>query len=560
MCTDTERGLRLALCAHAERLDAYRQGQLTADDFRRARLSYGLYYQLAHTSYMQRIKLPGGAFTAAQAHEIADIADEYARGRMHVTTRQNVQLHWVDLSKAMEVYSRLHRVGITTRGAAGDAVRNITGCSHAGIWPGELFDVKPYVAATDAHFLLHPLNFNLPHKFKVAFASCPADCARGRINDLGFFARRREGRDGFSVYVAGGLGAQPFLARPLCEFVPAEDTLIIVEALLGWWSRSGERANRKKARLKYLFQRLGAERFAAAVHKEYAAMDAEKGTALRAELTDAVGAFRSSRPRHLPSSRLHNGEPDFARWLRTNVFQQKQAGYYAATILLPMGEISGEQLRGVATLAAEFGSGELRATTDQNLILPWISGARLQKVYRQLDALEIGDAGALAATDVVCCPGADFCSLAVTRSLEVATAIRTHLLAREVRAAEVGVLRIRVSGCPNACGQHHAADIGLAGLSVKGPDGHARPHYLMWLGGRAGEDTAAIGKRLSGRFCEAEVPAAVAALVEYYRCERRANECFGEFVRRIGVARLSEVARSGEDRAGDDGKVASCSR
>jgi sulfite reductase beta subunit-like hemoprotein len=541
----TQGGLRVALDAHAERVDAYRQGKLTADEFGRARLTYGLYYVLDHTSYLQRIKLPGGALTAAQAHEIADMADEYARGRMHVTTRQNLQLHWVDLSKVMEVYARLQRVGMTTRGAAGDSVRNITGCSHAGIWPGEVFDVMPYVSATDKHFLFHPLNFNLPHKFKVAFSSCPNDCAHARINDIGFFARRREGRNGFSVYVAGGLGAQPFVARPLREFVPAEDTLIIVEAVLRVWNRSGQRANRKKARLKYLFQRLGAERFVKAVDEEYAAIDAERGTALRGELTDALGAFSFSRPRHPASSLPHNGQSDFARWLGTNVSQQKQQGYYAATIVLPMGEITGSQLRGVATLAGEFGSGELRVTTDQNLILPWISGAYVQEVYRRLCAVNLGDAGALAVTDVVCCPGADYCSLAVSRSIGVAAAIRTHLLAREAHAADLGVLRIRVSGCPNACGQHHGADIGLAGLSLNGPDGRARPHYLMLLGGRLGESTTAIGKRMSGRFREEEIPTAVAALVEYYSRERRSNECFGEFVRRIGVARLTEVARSG---------------
>ena len=541
----TDDSLRAALRVHAQRMDEYREGKLTPDEFRRVRVSYGLYYELEHTSHLQRIKLPGGVLTAAQAQELADVANEHGRGRIHFTTRQNVQLHWVDLSKVMEIYARLHDVGISTRGAAGDTVRNVTGCSHAGIGPPELFDVRPYVSATDGHFLFHPLNLSLPRKFKVAFSSCAADCVQARVNDIGFFAHRRDGVDGFSVYVAGGLGAQPFLARRLREFVPAEDTLIFVEAVLRLWNRSGERKNRKKARVKHLFQRMGAERFLAALERERAAVEMEQGDALRAEVRAALAGFTGNTPPYPPSSLPEIGDSDFAGWMRTNVFQQKQAGYYAATMALPLGEITGAQLRGAAQLASAFAAGELRSTVDQNLMMPWIPGARVAAVYEGLQALGLGAAGALAITDVVSCPGADYCGLAVSRSMHVATSIREHLLAQDGALADLGVFRIRVSGCPNACGQHHTGDIGLTGLKVKGADGHSHPHYSLLLGGRAGESTATIGQRVSGRFPEEDVPRVLAALAGYYGRERQADECFGQFVRRLGMARLTEVARSG---------------
>ena len=540
----TEDDLRAALRVHAQRMDEYRQGKLTADEFRRVRVSYGLYYELEHTSHLQRIKVPGGVLSAAQAEELADIADEHGRGRIHVTTRQNVQLHWVDLSKVMEIYARLDNVGITSRGAAGDTVRNVTGCCHAGIGPDELFDVRPYVSATDEHFLFHPLNLSLPRKFKVAFSSCAADCVQARVNDIGFFTHRRDGVDGFSVYVAGGLGAQPFLAYPLREFVPAEDTLIVVEAVLRLWNRSGERKNRKKARVKHLFQRLGAERFLAAVERECAAVEMEQGDALRAEMRAAVAGFTESAPSYPPSPLPEIGDSDCAGWLRSNVFQQKQAGYYAATMVLPLGEITGAQLRGAAKLASAFAAGELRLTVDQNLMMPWIPGAHVAAVYQELQGLGLSAAGALSITDVVSCPGADYCGLAVSRSMHVATSIREHLLAKNGSLAELGAFRIRVSGCPNSCGQHHTGDIGLTGLKVKGTDGQSHPHYSLLLGGRVGESTATIGHRVSGRFPEEDVPKVLAALAECYSRERQPGECFGELVQRLGMARLTEVARS----------------
>ena len=539
--TDTD--FRDALRGHAGRVARYRRGALNDNEFRPIRLGYGLYYQLDHTSHMQRIKLPGGLLTARQADVLADIADDYARGVLHVTTRQDVQVHWVDLKIIIEMYERLHAVGITTRGACADSVRNVTGCIHAGIWPGELFDVMPYVMATHEYFLFHPLNLTLPRKFKIAFSSCSEDCAQAPVNDIGYFPRLRDGKPGFAVHAGGGLGSQPFLARPIRDFIPAEDTFIMAEAIVRLQHRSGERKNRKKARMKYLFQRLGTERFIAEVDTLLAQVEREQGAALRTELHEIVASYQPCPPANPPSPLPEPADRDFAHWVRTNVFAQKQPGYYGATVQLPLGDVTAAQLRVIAGLARELGAGELRAANDQNLMVPWIPGQRLAEVYQRLRGINLAAPDALHITDVASCPGADYCSLAVSRSMGVAEAIRTHLLAGNGAVENLGVFRIRISGCPNSCGQHHVGDVGLTGLSLKGDDGQDHPHYSMLVGGRVGDGTAAVGKRVNGRFPEAEVPKVIAALADWYRRERQPSERFGDFVQRVGVDRVSEIAR-----------------
>ena len=462
---------------------------MSDDEFRPVRLSYGLYYQLDHTSHMQRIKLPGGLMTVAQINQLADITDEFARGVLHVTTRQDVQMHWIDLGKVVEIYERLHAVGISTRGACADTVRNITGCIHAGTLPGELFDVTPYVFATNDYFLFHPLNLTLPRKFKIAFTSCADDCAQAPVNDIGFFPCVRDGKPGFAVHAGGGLGSQPFLARPVRDFIPVEDTLIMAEAILRLQHRLGERKNRKRARMKYLFQRLGAERFIAEVDRLFAQLEAAQGAALRAELGEMVAAFRPALPHNPPSPLADGGDTAFKHWVRTNTYEQKQAGYYGATVQLPLGDITATQFRAVGVLASELGAGVVRASNDQNLMVPWIPGGRLAELYGRLHAIGLATADALHITDVASCPGADYCSLAVSRSMGVAASIRSHLLAINGQVEQLGVFRIRISGCPNSCGQHHVGDIGLTGLSLKGDDGQDHPHYSMLVGGtRRGGD------------------------------------------------------------------------
>jgi len=540
--SDTD--FRAALAGHNQRIERYSQGRMSDDEFRPVRLSYGLYYQLDHTSHMQRIKLPAGVVTPAQAEVLADIADEFGRGVLHVTTRQDVQMHWVDLARVIEIYERLHAAGITTRGACADSVRNVTGCVHGGIRLGEPFDVTPYVMAVHEYFLFHPLNLTLPRKFKIAFTSCADDCVQAPVNDIAFFPHRRDGQLGFAVHAGGGLGSQPFLARPIREFVPAEDTLIMAEAIVRLHHRGGERKNRKKARMKYLFQRLGAERFVAEVERLYAEIEQQQGAALRAELAEIAGSYQPRQPSLAPSVLPSTQDAELAHWARTNVFAQKQDGYYGAMVQLPLGDVTAAQFRTIGRLASNLGSGEVRTTNDQNLFVPWIPGVRVEEFYRGLREIGLAAADALHITDITSCPGADYCSLAVSRSMGMASALRSHLLAGNGRVEDLGVFRIKISGCPNACGQHHIGDIGMTGLSLKGDDGQNHPHYSMLVGGRVGEQDAAVGQRITGRFPEPEVPKVVAALADYYRRERAAGERFGDFVARVGADRLTEVARA----------------
>jgi sulfite reductase beta subunit-like hemoprotein len=250
-----------ARALHVGRVQAYRRGELNDAQFRPIRLSYGLYYQLDHTSYMQRIKIPGGLMTAEQMDVLAAITDDYGRGVTHVTTRQDVQIHWVPLDKTGEMYERLEAVGITTRGACSDSVRNVTACPFAGVSPEAPFDVTPHALAIHDWFLFNPLNLTLPRKFKIAVESCSLDCAQGTINDIGLYARLQDGKPGFSVWAGGGLGAAPFLAVKVLDFVPSDDVLIASEAIVRIQHRSGERKLRHKARLKFLVKKVGVERF-----------------------------------------------------------------------------------------------------------------------------------------------------------------------------------------------------------------------------------------------------------------------------------------------------------
>jgi len=539
----TDEMFRAALAGHATRVERYRSGALTDEQFRPIRLGYGLYYQLDHTSHMQRIKLPGGLLTADQAECVAAIAEEFGRDIVHVTTRQDVQLHWIPLEQVIAIYERLHAVGITTRGACADSIRNVTGCYHAGALPGEPFDVTPYLWAVHEYSLFHPLNLTLPRKFKIAFASCGGDCVQAPVNDIAFFPKARDGRLGFAVHAGGGLGSQPFLAKPVRRFVPREDILLLTEAIVRVQHRMGERKNRHKARMKYVVKNLGLERFIAEIDAEMERVERECGAALRDETAEVVASFRQPEPAHPGRTLPATAESGRAHWVRTNVFAQKQDGYFGVTVQLPLGDCTAAQLRALASLAREHGNGTLRTSNDQNFYLPWIPGDRVATVYRCLEEIRLAAPDALHVTDVTSCPGADYCSLAVSRSMGIAAAIRAHLLGQNGNVESLGVFRIKISGCPNSCGQHHIGDIGLTGMSLKEKDGRESPHYSLLVGGSVGEDTGVVGQRLVGRYPERSVPGVIAALTEYYRSQRHAGEPFRAFVGRIGTKALSEVAQ-----------------
>lgn len=540
--------LREAIAAHRRRVELFRRGEISGDEFRPMRLSYGLYYQLDHTSHLQRIKITGGMLTAAQMNCLNDVADLYGRGVAHVTTRQDIQLHWVPIEEAADMYDRLQEVGITTRGACADSIRNVTACPHSGLLDIEPFDVGPYAQLVSDYFLFNPLNLTLPRKFKIAVSNCPRDCAQGVINDIGLYAhlRRNGGGEvpGFSVYAAGGLGAQAYLAKRVRDFIPAEDVLIVCEGIVRLQHRAGERKNRSRARMKYLMKKLGQEKFEAALDEEIARVEATRGDALRRETREYVAQYRLAPPRRAASPAPDaDGAAGFAAWRASNTLEQRDRGYYLVTVTLPTGDYTTDQGRLLAALAEELGNGTLRTTNEQNIVVPFVSGGSLFEVYGRLDEKGLAEPYANHISDVVSCPGADYCSLAVTRSMGMAERIRLHLGSLDLPQAELGEFRVKISGCPNSCGQHHVGDVGLTGMMIKDRDGKERPHYSILVGGGVGEDSPRLGQRLAGRFPEEETPQAIVAVAEIYRSERTPGETFQQFVERVGIDRLSQAAR-----------------
>jgi sulfite reductase beta subunit-like hemoprotein len=536
---------RAALAAHGNRLRRHLAGEIENDSWRPLRLSYGLYYQLDHTSHMQRIKVAGGMLSAAQLEVMADVTERYGRGIAHITTRQDIQIHWVPLEQIMDMYDRLLAVDITTRGACADTVRNVTACPYAGVSPDEPFDVAPYCLAIHDYFLFNPLNLTLPRKFKIAVEGCPLDCAQVPINDIGLYATLRGGERGFSLWAGGGLGSQPFLAVPVCDFVAAADVLIWCEAIVRVQHRHGERKNRSRARMKYVVKKMGPERFRATIEAEVARVTGERGAELRAEVAHWTGAYHVPPPAADVPAAAGGARPTFAAWKRTNVRPQRQAGYVSALVQLPLGDVTVDEMRRLAALVRRYGNGTLRATNDQNFVLPWIPEQALAAVHAELEDLTLGNPDVGTIADVVSCPGMDYCSLAITRSMGVAERVRDHLLADPATsdgfAAALGPFGIKVSGCPNSCGQHHVGDIGLTGHSVTDDDGVERPYYSILVGGSVGEGRGRIGRRV-GRFAEERAPAAIVALARFYAGERQPGERFPEFLDRVGMEQATRVA------------------
>jgi len=541
----TEQQHREALAGHSDRLARFMRGQIPSDSWRPIRLSYGLYYQLDHTSHMQRIKIPGGLLTAAQLDVMAEVADLYGRGIAHVTTRQDIQIHWVPLEGIIDLYERLLAVDITTRGACADSVRNVTACPYAGVHPDEPFDVAPYCMAVHDYFLFNPLNLTLPRKFKIAVEGCPQDCAQVPVNDVGLYAKMHDGVRGFAVWAGGGLGAQPFLAKHITDFIRAEDVLIWCEAIVRVQHRYGERKNRSRARMKYVVKRLGLDGFRKLIEEEVQRVDAERGAELRADVREQVATYPASEGGKGTGSPAVAPRPGYEQWRRTNARPQRQQGHVAVVVQLPLGDITTEQLRAVSSLVRSHGNGTLRTTNDQNLVLPWIPEAALAAVHAALVDMDLGNADAGTLVDVVSCPGMDYCSLAITRSMGVAERVRAELLADAETgngfAARLGRFGIKVSGCPNSCGQHHVGDIGLTGHSVTEADGSERPYYSILVGGSVGEGSGRIGQRLA-RFTEEDTPVAIAALARFYEARRQAGETFPAFVDRLGLKELAAVA------------------
>jgi sulfite reductase beta subunit-like hemoprotein len=531
-----------------ERLLAqYEAGELEEDQWRVFRLANGIYGQRqGGTNQMVRVKIPYGSLRPEQLEVLGRIAREYSRGWGHITTRQNVQFHFVELHRIADVMRELGAVGMTTREACGDTVRNVAGCHLAGACPFEVLDISPWAEATFQHFLRHPYGQRLPRKFKINFSGCATDCGQAMFNDVGVVAVTRARPDGtteagFRIFVAGGLGANPHPAQALEEFTAREDLLPTIEACLRVFDHAGNRENKLRARMKWLVDTLGIDELRRRVLKERHLLVASAGwpggiPAAVAEAGDEPAGVSPSgfgtisvRPGAVPVN-ITAGGP-YARWEQANVVRGVARGTVSAYAHCRLGDITTDQFDGLAALQRRLGA-EIRVTNRQNVVFRGLDEHQLPELYAGLDALGLGRPGAELARDVVSCPGADTCNLAVTQSRGLASAIDTAL--DDAGLAEVGGVRVNISGCSNSCGQHHTADIGFFGLERRA-HGRPAPGYQLLLGGHLGNAEVEFGRkalRLPAKACAD----ATVRLVGRFAAEREAAETFATWLDRVGGA------------------------
>lgn len=490
---------------------------------------------------MQRIKIPAGGLNAGQLETLAELAEEYSDGIAHITTRQDFQLHYVHIEDTPSIMRRLAAAGITTREACGNSVRNVTACPYAGVCPDELFDVTPYARALSKFLLGHPDCQNFGRKFKPSFSGCGQHaCGLASMHDLGLIAAERtangERKIGFEMYVGGGLGAVPYQAKLFDSFVPPEELLPLSQAIARVFAKYGEKKNRSRARIKFLVQDLGIEKFRELVLEERRNLPADPRWT---EYVENGTAFQESALRPAGKPPLL-GSAEFQRWVETNTRPQKQQGYSVVTIALPLGDITANQLRALADIARRFTNETIRSTVEQNIVLRWISDSDLDELWQALRAAHLADPSAETILDVVTCPGTDTCKLGISSSRGLAAELRKRLAEKSFQFDEaVQNLHIKISGCFNSCGQHHVADLGFYGVSRK-MAGYAVPHFQVVLGGEWSHNGGSYGLPVMA-IPSKHIPEVVTRLADRYASGRKDGENFKDFIKRTGKAELKNL-------------------
>ncbi len=520
---------------------AWRAGGGLGDDFRPFRLQHGTYGQRQADRQMMRIKVPHGTLTPGQLHAIADCAEMYTPRKLgHVTTRQAIQLHFVMLEDSPKVMRRLAEAGITTREACGHTVRNITADPLSGIAEDCVFDVTPYAEAAMRYFLRNSVNQKLPRKFKISYSASPEDRGLIPIHDIGLMAVERDGRQGFRVSVGGGLGAAPRVADVLVDFIPTSEQLRTIEAVIRVWDRLGERRNKNKARIKFLVAKLGIDEFRRLYEAELATLPpATHGQYREPDFTllEEAPAYGSHASRNGGVQAALDG---FDVWRRTNAIKQAQRPYFTVHVLLPIGDVSADQMHALAEIARKYAGGHIRTAATQNFVLRWVHEDDLPAVHDELAGIGLAEAHAMTISDVMTCPGADTCAIGVTSSKGLGTELRTRIFAGNgmYRDPLVNEIKLKVSGCPNSCGQHHVADIGFYGMAVRNGDRQV-PAFQLLLGGNAqGEGRLAkLTMKIPARY----IPDAVEKLIGTYVAERNDGEKFGAWSARAGTPRVREL-------------------
>ncbi|MCT9000036.1 nitrite/sulfite reductase [Chelativorans intermedius] len=527
-------------------------GELTEEQFKPLRLMNGVYLQLH--AYMLRIAIPYGTLSPRQMRMLAHIARTYDKGYGHFTTRQNLQFHWPALKDIPDILEKLAEVEMHAIQTSGNCIRNVTADHFAGAAADEVADPRPYAEILRQWSSLHPEFSYLPRKFKIAVTGAERDRAAVQVHDIGLHLKKDAGgRLGFAVYVGGGLGRTPMVAKKIRDFLPEEDLLSYTTAILRVYNLHGRRDNKYKARIKILVHETGTEELAAQVEREFAAL---KDGELKLPEADIAAIQAYFAPPALPPrpegdaaiAAASAADRSFADWMRRNLHTHRNPDYASVTISLKgIGEVPGDasadQMEAVADLAERYGFDEIRVSHEQNLILPHVARADLKAVYDRLREIGLATSNAGLVTDIIACPGLDYCALANARSIPVAQQISSRF-ASQARQEEIGDLKIKISGCINACGHHHVGHIGILGVEKKGAE-----LYQVTLGG-SGDENTAIGEIIGRGFGPDEIVDAVETIIETYLANRQdRHETFLAAYRRLGPAPFKEALYGREAKA-----------
>ena len=515
-----------------KKIRLYREGKLQEDKFKSLRLARGVYGQRQLGVQMVRIKLPFGRVTTQQLLRIAGISDEYSTGNLHLTTRQDIQIHFVSLDRTPELWAKLEQDDITLREACGNTVRNVTASPEAGVDPQEPFDVSPYADATFRYFLRNPICQDMGRKFKISFSSSDSDTAMSYMHDLGFIPKVKEENGetvrGFKVMIGGGLGAQPALAHTAYEFLPEDKVIPLIEGVLRIFDRHGERNNRNKARFKYLIAKLGLEEVMRLVNEEYKALKSHAFEIDRkANLTPAVPEARE-----IPDFVIEDTDK-YNTWLKTNVFQQKQQGYYGVYIKVQIGDISSDTARELVPLVRGFAADDIRVTQGQNLLLKYVREEALPYFFARLDELGLAEPGFNSVADITTCPGTDTCNLGISNSMTTAKVLENMIVQEYPELLFNTDIKIKISGCMNSCGQHGMANLGFHGSSLKSGKSVVPALQVLLGGGTVVDGEGRIAQKVL-KVPSKRGPEVVRYVINDYHANKLENERFNEYFDRNG--------------------------
>ncbi|MGB2142902.1 MAG: HEPN domain-containing protein [Flavobacteriaceae bacterium] len=461
----------------AQKIEQFKDGKIDEEKFRSLRLARGVYGQRQQGVQMIRIKIPYGKLSSHQLRRISEVSDEYSRGRLHITTRQDLQIHYVDLNRTPELWAELERDEVTLREACGNTVRNVTASETAGFDVDEPFDVSPYADALFKFFLRNPICQEMGRKFKVSFSSSDSDTGLSYIHDLGFIAKIENNVRGFKVMIGGGLGSQPRHADTLYNFLPSDKIIPLMEGVLRVFDRHGERKSRSKARMKFLLKSIGLEAFKALIETEQKAIE-QQSVPVNHE------NFPISKPVKIEAPTVDiKDKKTFELWKSTNLIPQKQTGYKAIGIKVLLGDFYTDKARALADLVETYAAGELRLTLRQNIVIPFVREDLIPVVYTELEKLGFTEVGYNKAVDITACPGTDTCNLGISSSTGIARELETVIKTEYPTYLNNKDLVIKISGCMNACGQHNMANIGFQGMSIKTKDKLVAPALQVLLGG-----------------------------------------------------------------------------